>query len=255
MARINIEDELFTDVRFRFLSRELGNEDEALGMLVRFWHIAQKHWGRGRLVPKNEFLMGGFEALSKAHFVDERPDGYYARGSEERFAWYLERVNAGKASARARLKKYGSAQPLPEHSFEDSRTLVRRPSEPLTLTLTPTLKEEVTTADFFVKLLGEYSKPPLRARTVLMLSPRDRAKAHALLTKFPDPEYWRSVMKRAQRSPYLCGETDRPFRFALSFLLQPHAHLKIMNGDYDPASLYQPRKEKVKYEDADSVEQ
>lgn len=92
---------------------------------------------------------------------------------------------------------------------------------------------EPASTDFFVTLFHEHAHSPLKPKTVLFLSPRERAKAHALLTQNPDPDYWRSVMRRAEQSPFLCGKTDKPFRFTMSFFLLPHTHLKIMNGDYD----------------------
>lgn len=101
MARINIDDELHADHRFKRLVRKLGDEDKAVGLLYRFWRIAQDKWGREfQLVDPAEFDADGFGPLLEVGLAERRPDGIYACGSEVRFAWYLQKVRAGKARAR-----------------------------------------------------------------------------------------------------------------------------------------------------------
>lgn len=100
MARINIDDELHADHRFKRLVRKLGNEDLATGMLYRFWRIAQDFWANGELLPKSEFDAEDFQVLLDVGLAEERPEGIYAKGSEQRFGWYVQRCRASEAKAK-----------------------------------------------------------------------------------------------------------------------------------------------------------
>lgn len=136
VARLNVEDEILYDERFKALARALGSEDTAMGFLLRFWRIAQKHWGQGELVPEKTFRVGGFELLLEVDFAEKRPDGVYARGAEKYFSWYRQRVDAGK--------KRGSSHRNPNGTFSSGRPADDQrntntagiPDQPLTLALT-----------------------------------------------------------------------------------------------------------------------
>jgi len=248
VARINIEDELFRDSRFLWLSDVLGSSTKALGMLVQFWMAAQRRWGRGELLPDIEFLPM-WQPLLEVGFAERRCNGVYAKGSEQQFAWYRAEIEktsrAGLASAKARKKKFGTAvptnatnrtqsEPEPNPVFGKSEPEPNPPTP--TPTPTPTLKEVATTtnaSDFFVQLVGGYSGAPLHAKTSLVLSPRQTVLANKLLAQKPNPEYWTEVMQRAAASDFLCGRTQQRFVFRLAFLLQPTTHERIMSGEYD----------------------
>lgn len=103
MARINIDDELHADHRFKRLVRILGKEDEAVGMVYRWWRLAQRHWGNEMaLVPDDEFEFEGFKPIAESKLAERRDSGWYAPGAEERFAWYLQKCRASKAGVEAR---------------------------------------------------------------------------------------------------------------------------------------------------------
>lgn len=106
MARINFEDEIAADARFRRLVKLLdGDEDKANGMLLRFWRLAQKYWGNGLLVPFDEFKAEELQPILTCGLAEVRELGVYAKGSELRFDWYLQRVEAGKRSVASRKLK------------------------------------------------------------------------------------------------------------------------------------------------------
>lgn len=103
MARISIDDELHADARFKRLVRKLSNEDQAIGLLYRFWRLAQDHWADDcGLMPIAEFEAEDFRPLAEVGFAELKEDGYYAAGAEERFAWYLQKCKASKAGVKAR---------------------------------------------------------------------------------------------------------------------------------------------------------
>lgn len=103
MARISIDDELHADVRFKRLVRKLSNEDQAIGLLYRFWRMAQDYWAdECSLMPIAEFESEDFRPLAEVGFAEQRGEGYYAAGAEERFGWYLQKCRASKAGVKAR---------------------------------------------------------------------------------------------------------------------------------------------------------
>lgn len=135
MARLNIDDEVWMDPRVQMLQRALG-ENEALGQLLRFWKIAQLYWGKETLVPTDVFRFHNFsEELITFGLAEITPNGIYAKGSEAKFDWYLEKIRSGK---RGGLKKA-------ENAFNKNKTLllanpgeaVANPSESYPLTLVP----------------------------------------------------------------------------------------------------------------------
>jgi len=158
MARVNWEDEIEIDERFKALVRRLGNEDTARGMLMRFWKLAQKFWGEEMaLVPEEQFELGQFDVLLEVKLAEKRDGGYYARGAETNFDWYLQVCRASKKGVEARAAKpKRQKQPPgePEGPKNDApvNRPVNRPVNPPTLTptLTPALtltqgKEEIVT--------------------------------------------------------------------------------------------------------------
>lgn len=115
MARIVFDLDVEFDPRFKLLAQRLGCPDRARGMLIRFWRIAQKYWGKDLLIPRSRFDDNNFTVLLDVGFAEERPDGFYAKGSKEYFAWYRKAIESGqrggKKSAATRRRKYGSAIP------------------------------------------------------------------------------------------------------------------------------------------------
>lgn len=106
MARINIEDGLFKDIRFyRLVTLLDGNMDEALGALVRAWSLAQKWYLKeetNRLIPLLEWEKEGIKTQIIDCGLAETNDGFVrVKGIEEHFKWLIQRSNAGKAGGSA----------------------------------------------------------------------------------------------------------------------------------------------------------
>lgn len=103
MARINIDDELYSDVRFRTLIRKLGDEDKAIGMLVRFWFAAQQYWADGqKLIPHKLFEADGLGPLLEVDLAEIRDGGVYAKGATERFEWYRAKCEQARSAIKQR---------------------------------------------------------------------------------------------------------------------------------------------------------
>lgn len=115
MARLNLDDELFGDERFKLLVTVLGDEEKAIGKMVRLFRIGQIYWRKNKLIPEHIFMKSGFECTLDVELAQKRQDGVYVCGAEKRWNWLLDLEEkasaAGKASAAARREKYGSANP------------------------------------------------------------------------------------------------------------------------------------------------
>lgn len=119
MARINVDDDVEGRNEYRKLLKLLGGDDDrALGMLIRFWRLAQKYWGEGKLVPLEEVQAWDFQPILDSRWGLIREDGVYAIGSEERFAWYRQVLEAASAGgkARANAPRDEKGRILPESS-------------------------------------------------------------------------------------------------------------------------------------------
>lgn len=103
MARINIDDDVESRPEYRRLLKLVNyDDDKALGLLVRFWRVAQRFWGKNQLVPLEEIENWDFHLIIESRWGIVREDGVYAIDSEERFAWYRQACEAGKKGGRPR---------------------------------------------------------------------------------------------------------------------------------------------------------
>lgn len=96
MARINIEDELWTDARFLALASVLGKW-AAMGVMVEIFKVAQGFWVQGKLIPADIWGYYHFPPqIESVGLITRRDEGIYVHGSEKQFAWLVQRSNAGK---------------------------------------------------------------------------------------------------------------------------------------------------------------
>jgi hypothetical protein len=153
LARINIENSLFTDKRWTRLVIKLGCEEKAMGALIFAFLTAQKFWfpSRQRIPRKVWEQQGLCDEIIKCGLADENADReIYVHGSEEQFEWLFKNSVGGKKSAQVRKEKYGSAQPKPKKITKKlevpSKSSEPEPksSEALTLSLTPTLSHSLS---------------------------------------------------------------------------------------------------------------
>lgn len=110
MARINIEDSLFTDSRWLNLVIMVGCQYKALGYLTKAWILAQRHWIEYGSIPSKAWPKE-FDVLIDAEFADPNADGsVYIKGSTKAFAWLLQRSKAGKTVTPKRLDQLSDAR-------------------------------------------------------------------------------------------------------------------------------------------------
>jgi len=135
MARINIEEEWWTDPRRLAIGSVIKNQDKADGQWWRLVHTAQSYWCDHKhprsLIPKNIFTNSLFHPVFiKIGLVIEKEGGFYLSGSEKHFEWFHIAIKAssrgGKRSAEVRAEKYGTALPI---NATNNRSASEVPSE------------------------------------------------------------------------------------------------------------------------------
>lgn len=135
MARINVEDSLFTDARYEILAEKYGRY-AATGMIVHAWKMAQKYFlSEQKLIPVELWELSKLQPIEECGLAEKRPDGIYVKGSHDQFEWLKNKQLAGQKSAMIRAQRKST------HPQQDSTGVEHtgNRNEPLTLTLTPTL--------------------------------------------------------------------------------------------------------------------
>lgn len=252
MARINIEQSLFSDYRFQYLSDLIGRQ-LAQGVLLDIFFVAQKYWiPNQRPVPLPEFLkIPHADKVLKAGLADvcsDDPDFVYIRGSKEQFSWLIQRSESGKIGSRiTNDKRWGKKDvfaksldnSVVERSSNGRRTVVG--CQPLTPTLTLTHKNK-DSSDFKkspecissnqVDLVKIWNENCGSLPKVCGLSKKRQLGIKARLKENPSEQYWITVVSRIASTPFCNGDNERGWRASFDFLLRPDTHLKVMEGQY-----------------------
>lgn len=113
MARLNLDD---ADLELvEAIGNEIQNQADALKAWVDCMKLVRRFWLNGeRRVPKAVFAVHKlFLRFVDYGLVQEAPDGFYFENARDRFNFLTKTAQqiAGEASADARKKKFGSAQP------------------------------------------------------------------------------------------------------------------------------------------------
>lgn len=105
MARINIEDKLFSDGRWMKLVIKCGCRHKAIGILTGAWILAQKNWLQYGFIPKKAWDTD-FDILIDVELATRRADGnVYVKGSKKAFRWLDQRSDAGSLGGSASTDK------------------------------------------------------------------------------------------------------------------------------------------------------
>lgn len=261
MARINIDDRLYADPRFKALCRLTGSEEIALGRMVLVFRMAQEYFCQdSKFIPCDIWDLQGFDHVEKVGLAERHEAGIYVKGSSESFDWLLKRKAAAKAggqkSAQARKQKYGSAQPNNcaniEANSKQTRSTTRSKrstsSNPLTLTLTPTLTlntytsnkpsvhkaddgdEKDSMANAIVNVWNQTLTSVLPP--VSKLTDKRKKLLGAQLKKYPDIEHWQQTCDKVKASDFLTGRSSE-WKCNFDWVLNENNRTKILEGNYD----------------------
>lgn len=113
MANLNINDIFWIEITGTIA--KLGNENEAVGMAIRWFRYSQEKHKQGKLVSEEEFKENGFSEVLVPRFARRRNGGYECIGAEKHFSWLKSKsesgAEGGRASVVTRRKKSGTAIP------------------------------------------------------------------------------------------------------------------------------------------------
>ncbi len=128
MARINIEEEFWQEVMP--LIAQFGDQDKAIGTVIRFWRFAQTKHKSGKFISEQDFKAQGFPESLIPIFAKRTPSGIQAKGSEKHFSWLKQKKDAGKAGGKvsATRNRDEKGKLLPKVPKQNPSKTKRQPS-------------------------------------------------------------------------------------------------------------------------------
>ena len=273
MARINIEDAIYSDVRFHALLAKCGGDsDRAIGAMVRAWSLAQAWYlneETKRMIPCTEWKKQRIcDLLIEVGLAEAQENLIYVCGSDDQFAWLIQKSEAGRKSGEARKKKN-----FDEHTLTDvkSRSTHVNGPEPLSPSLSPTLSQsldpntpltpqgedvgefgdlksaaEKSTSelcknaqsarvrlDDAFQLYNEILAGVGKLRHVRDVGDRTRREFINSLTAFPSLDHWRELFEMVKKSKKLTGQVETTWLATFSWLAVKENALKVEQGAYD----------------------
>lgn len=162
MARISVEERLYSDKRWTKLVIKLQDEEKALGALVRAWSTAQHYWKEhDHGIPKGVWKTQELNnALIDAGFAIDNGDFFKMVDSEIHFAWIRQKVKAGQAGGIASGKS--RVENIKENSKREEAGASAANPIPITITIPNTKntntknKSKSITPDGFEFCLNEF---------------------------------------------------------------------------------------------------
>lgn len=230
MARINIEDSLYRDLRFLELCRKTSSVDEAIGCLVRAWTLAQKWFlSNDGKIPLKEWedqrLPNALIECGLAKIIDGM---VWMAGAEEQFSWLKQKSIAGKSNRKKTVKEDERALTYVDGRRAPTPTL----SLPHTLTQTLTLSQNTITTTRQCTVADETAPVPVVARRPSNSSLIKFENENALLGSirhdlrsrwdklYPDPEFINRELTKAfgwySNNPIKMPKTMKGWNQALS---------------------------------------
>ena len=229
MARINIEESIFKDIRFSELVLKLGGQQNALGALVWAWIIAQPYWVLNqRGIPKPEWQKQKVrpELLEVGLALDDG-EFYYVCGSKENFSWLIQaKINGKSGGLKSRRKKVSDPIATLEQPLSQPN--------PLTLSLSLIQKEERVERAIALPSLAiiwNQNRGPLPEIKGCSKSRDSLAKRR--WKENPRELYWIEIIKRIVASDFCMGKNERGWKANFDFLMRPDTQYKVLEGQYD----------------------
>lgn len=263
MARINIDDSIFSDPRFLFVCDEVGRF-RAMGEFVFLVRAAQKYWLDGGGIPKESYSLFRFsEVFLTSGLVKEDNNFFYLSGSEDHFSWLAAKKENGKKGGRPKKQDLSNSNEINElgdkgENLKKATGFLEKAKESyenplsLSLSLSPSLTldnntresaeelnqekvssnkkgfcEEIRTLwnnqDWELKKLKSFSQP--RSEKV--------KKQIALRPELKSLDSWGEVFARIKESDFLQGDNERGWQADFDWLLQKDSIDKLFDGKYD----------------------
>lgn len=152
---------------------------------------------------------------------------------EETNLAHQKRVAAGSKGGRAKALKINKTT---------SSNAVAKPKqpelepEPIRETPKGVLSSQPPAIDEIAEAVAEYNLATARAGwpKVQTLSKPRRTALAARLKEAGGLDGWKAALEKAETSPFLTGQTSRPFFASFDFLTKQANFTKLMEGNYDP---------------------
>jgi hypothetical protein len=145
VARINVDDGVFLDPRFKEFCKLVGSEELALGCLLKAWSMAQFFWRKNKQkIPYRNFTgLKHFEEMLSTGLGVKTKDRVYMAGTKDSFEWLMKLQEAGKRGGKRSAELRRDVSQARANTNEISKPFQASSSHvnPLTLALTlaPTL--------------------------------------------------------------------------------------------------------------------
>ena len=273
--RINVETEFMSDMRFIRLIELIQKQNPekpvseakfaAIGSCIVAWGLSFHYWKHDKeLIPEHAWKGADMnDLLFEVGLAERRESGIYVRGSERNFEWYhtgsellrSRASRAGKASAKARLERFGTAQPIPSQRHNESSNLAelsRTKPNPSSSSSSSYKKEDTSSgAEPISKQTVIESKellsaiadvPPLieiwnqhcgSLPRCKIISTKREAKIKARWRERPERGYWEALVKKLATNKFYSGKNKTGWRASFDFLLQPDTIVKNDEGRFD----------------------
>ncbi len=214
MPRINIDDKLESQESFWRLLDAVKDRDKAIGMVVRFYRLAQQRYGHKKDLTKNDLEQHGLLIVADCGFAERNGDSMSVVNAEELFGWYRQICEASHKASEKRLSNKNNNLTSSAGDRPDNR--VGDPVHPLapSPSLAPSLSKKKNTykADsknpvFDFELL--YKKYPRKER-----KSRGMAACKALVKTQEDYDL---LSKAIDRYLEICKMESKETRFMFMF--------------------------------------
>lgn len=271
MARINIEDSIYKDFRFMTLIMKTGSVDHALGCLVRAWSLAQDWFLVGDtqgMIPLAEWKKQGIsDLLLEVKLAEAHDNLIRVSGSEEQFAWLIQKAAAGAKSGEARRKKSelngcstdvnvrstegNGDEPLtptlsPSLSLSQSHDLksphtpqgddvegLRSAGEKSVEELSQTAKKAKVKLDDVIELYNQILAGVGKLKHCRDVGDKTRREFLNALSAFPTIDHWKVIFEMVRASKKLTGQVETTWLATFSWLAVKENALKVEQGTYD----------------------
>lgn len=258
MARINIDSKFRADARVAFVVSQLNEQRRTIyGSFLLLWsHCYELKTNKilKKLVDAVSEQPGFGEALVQADLASVDDDYLIIKGIESRIQYLNKDFSSmGKASAEARRKKLGSAQPnggKQTWKSNTNRTRIELDSNTNRTRIEPSSSSSSSSSnktysssgdDVCVKFMQLWNENCRPLPTIKSLTDKRRKKIKSRLADHPDLDYWVLVVKRIAASNFCRGEVNgSTWRADFDFLLKPDTHVVTMEGRYDNRSDSEP---------------
>lgn len=250
MARVNIEEEWWSDPRRSRLIEMIGSVIAVDGLMVGLWRTAQQYWSSGeQLIPIDVFQQTPhWEAVLKVGLAVVNPDGLtaYVKGTRRFLSWLEQQrqlgSRGGKASAKRPRDERGRLLPK-EVQANSKRALdnLQADSKGIQPSGSGSSSKENIKQHVALHPLAELWNQECGAKlgTVRKVSPGTKRykAAAARWSEEPTAEFWTPILRRIAASDFCNGSGDRGWKAHFDWLIEPNTAEKVLNGMYDNKGL------------------